>query len=315
MTDDIAQDPAGLGRGRWFSRLVWRSGAVCALLAIVLFMLGSTGCMEKLFFYPSQGPTPIPSEFPDAEAVHFRSADGTSLYGWFIPAQGPAGTEKPAATIVHAHGNAGDITDHIWFSEFLPQAGFNLFIFDYRGYGQSGGKARKRDLLLADVDAALDTVLARDDVDPDRVGLYGVSLGGSLGLCVMERREEIRAALILAAFASWRDIAADSVGGEEPGFLARSLAAILIKDHLRPIDAIAGTDRPILIIHGGLDSIVPTTHGRRLAEAGPTAELIVLPQGDHNDLRNTHPEVDEIISEFFRSHLAGRASPAVPMGD
>ncbi|MHC4992168.1 MAG: alpha/beta hydrolase [Planctomycetota bacterium] len=168
-----------------------------------------TGCMERLFFYPTRGPTPVR---PGTEPVRMTSADGTPLFGWFVPSRSDRVDRAP--TILHVHGNAGNIESHFWFTEYLPAAGFNLFIFDFRGYGESGGHARRRRPLIKDTHAALDALLARDDVDPARIGLYGQSLGGAIGLSVMAERPEIAAAVIESAFASWRDMAANALGGD-----------------------------------------------------------------------------------------------------
>jgi dipeptidyl aminopeptidase/acylaminoacyl peptidase len=286
----------------------------CIILPAVLAVFWVTGCMERLFYYPSGGPTPLPSGYAGAESVWFDSADGTRLYGWFIPAQD--GTEAAkAATIIHAHGNAGNLLDHFYFSEFLTAAGFNLFIFDYRGYGQSEGSARRREDLIADTEAALEAMLAREDVDPQRIGLFGHSLGGSIGLNAMADRAEFRAAVITAAFTSWRQMAASALVHGDPGAVSSAVASVFIRDHRRPIDAIARIDRPILIMHGAADPIVPIGHGRRLAEAGPTAELLVLPAGGHNDLRDTHLEAETAPIEFFRRHLPEGGGSVEPMGE
>jgi dipeptidyl aminopeptidase/acylaminoacyl peptidase len=237
-------------RSRYRS-LRWAPVRLVVLLVALTFIFWLTGCMERMFYYPQQGPTPVPAEFGDGESVSFQSADGTRLHGWFLPGQPlPANAGGGMPTILHAHGNAGNIESHIYFTEYLPAAGFNLFIFDYRGYGQSEGSAWKRNGLIADTEAALEALLAREDVDPERIGLYAQSLGGSIALNVMAERKEIRCAVIASAFTSWREMAASAVGGRKPGPIARLLAGLLIPDHRRPIDAIARIDRPILILHG-----------------------------------------------------------------
>jgi dipeptidyl aminopeptidase/acylaminoacyl peptidase len=274
------------------------------LAATIGFILWISGCMEHMFYQPTAGPTPAPKNFAGAESVWFDSADGTRLHGWFVPAQDrPAGNGR-APTILHVHGNAGNIESHAWFTEYLPAAGFNVFIFDYRGYGQSEGRARTRGPLIADTEAALDAILGRPDVDPDRIGMYGQSLGGSIGLNVMKHRAEIRAAVIESAFASWREMAACALGGDGPNIACRSLAALLIPDTHRPDEAIAAIDRPILLLHGTSDSIIPISHSRKLVAAGKTnVQLVELPGGDHNSLRETHPEIEPIVIEFYRKHF------------
>ncbi|UCD76217.1 MAG: alpha/beta fold hydrolase [Phycisphaerales bacterium] len=262
--------------------------------------------MERMFYYPQRGLTTPPPHLHAVEEVRFASPDGTRLHGWFVPTE--TGPPEAAATIIHVHGNAGNLEDHIGFTEYLPPAGFNLFIFDYRGYGQSEGSARKRRDLIADAHAALDVVLERPDVDPDRIGLFAQSLGGSIGLNVMADRPEIRAAVVLSAFTSWREMAASAVGGEPPSWIGRSLAKLFIPDDARPVDAIGRIDRPLLLIHGDADRIVPVAHGRRLAgAASEQTRYVEIPGGDHNDLRWTSPEVDELTIDFFRSRLPASA--------
>ena len=110
------------------SRRPWTGPLRLLIVAAALVLiLRLTGCMERLFYYPRSGPTPVPQTFDAAEGIWFESGDGTRLYGWFIPAQtAPTGG---APTIIHVHGNAGNIEDHLGITESLPDRGFNLFIF------------------------------------------------------------------------------------------------------------------------------------------------------------------------------------------
>lgn len=293
-------NPARQHRWRWVA-VRWFT-----LLLACAAVLWSTGCMEWMFYQPQRAMTPPPSDrLPGACVQWITSKDGLHLQGWFIPAQREGNPTTPAPTILHIHGNAGNMNDHIWFTEYLPAAGFNVFLFDYRGYGESQGSARKRGPLIDDANAALDTLLTRKDVDPGRIGVYGQSLGGAIALNVLADRKEIRAAVLEAPFASWREVAANVVGGDPPGVIARFLAWLLIKDDHRPIDAIERSTQPILLLHGESDSIVPVSHSKRLAQAADgRATLITYPDGGHNTLRSTHPVLEQTVIDFFRTNLS-----------
>jgi dipeptidyl aminopeptidase/acylaminoacyl peptidase len=295
---DIRPSP-GRTLTRWMVRRIVN---VSIILILLLVFLRMTGCAENLFYHPRSKPPLEPVGFP-VESIYFESVDGTRLHGWFIPAA--AVHPEHAPTIVQVHGNAGNIEDHLPYTEFLPSNGYNLFIFDYRGYGLSQGRATRRGPLIDDTHAALDYLLSRDDVNPDRIGMYGQSLGGAIGLLTMARRDEIRCAIIVSAFSSFRDVAADALGGNEPGFIARSIARFLIDDAHRPIDAARaiGT-RPILIVHGDADRTVRVKHGRALHQAASNARYIELAGGDHTSLRWEFPDLDRQMLEFFDQSLA-----------
>jgi dipeptidyl aminopeptidase/acylaminoacyl peptidase len=281
----------------------WALARAVLIAAAMVLVVRMTGCMERLFYFPLAERTPPPADAPGAESVWFESADGTRLHGWFIPAA--PGSTPTGATVVHAHGNAGNVYHHLGFTDFLPEAGFNLFLFDYRGYGQSEGHARRRGPLIADTHAAIDAMMAREGVDPQRVALFAQSLGGAIGLNVMADRDDLRAGVIVSAFTSWREMGATAVGGDPPNPIGRALGWLLVSDAMRPIDAIARIDRPVLLVHGSADEIIPVSHGRRLAgAAGETVEYVELEGGDHNDIRNTAPGFDRLVVDFLQRHLA-----------
>ena len=99
--------------------------------------------------------------------------------GWWVPAVGDA-----QGTVIHFHGKGRNMTAHIGFVHWLAKEGFNLFVFDYRGYGQSAGRPQHRGVYQDGV-AAIRYVQSRTDVDPDRIVILGQSLGGGGAIAVM----------------------------------------------------------------------------------------------------------------------------------
>jgi len=288
-------------------RAAIRLGSLFVAVVVLGWLLDIPGWLEsRMMYYPSRDLFVTP---PGVEEVWFETGDGVRLHAWFMPAT-DASTDHPAPAVLHVHGNAGNVASHADFSSFLPQRGVSVLLFDYRSYGRSdspGGILRRKHL-LRDADAALDALLNRDDVDPERVGVFGVSLGGVVGLALAERRLEVRSVVSVAAFSSYPDIASHHLGllGRalaKPGMAASKSAAQLGK-------------RDLLILHGALDDIVPASHAHEIHEsasrAGVPSRLVISEDAGHNDILIMEPDEQETVVDFFLETLSSPA--AAPPG-
>ncbi|HAX9479957.1 TPA: alpha/beta hydrolase [Escherichia coli] len=227
----------------------------------------------NFFYYPDDkiyGPDPW-----SAESVEFTAKDGTRLQGWFIPSStGPA--DNAIATIIHAHGNAGNMSAHWPLVSWLPERNFNVFMFGYRGFGKSKGTLSQAGL-LDDTQSAINVVRHRSDVNPQRLVLFGQSIGGANILDVIGQgdREGIRAVILDSTFASYATIASVS-----------------------PI--------PLLLIHGKADHVIPWQHSEKLYSlAKEPKRLILIPDGEHIDaFSDRHGDVyREQMVDFILSAL------------
>ena len=279
--------------------LAYRLGRIALVVGLVGVGVRIGGCAERLAYFPSRASFVTPPGFED---VDFTSADGTRLHGWFMPAT-DADSDHPGPAILHVHGNAGNIDSHESFSRFFTRHGLSVFIFDYRRYGRSEdrGPLRRR-ALLADTEAALATLKARPDIDPTRIGVYGVSLGGVFALHAAADEPGVRAIATVSAFSTWRGVARD---------LQPLLGPLLMPGGLEPADAAARLgDRPYLIIHGLADEIINPRHADLLAhaarEAGVPTTVWTDPTGDHNAMIQTNPAARQQLIDFFTEHLAPR---------
>lgn len=269
------------------------------LFGTLLGVFSLTSCIESsVFYFPSREPFVTP---PGVEDVTFKAADGLTLHGWFMPGAGRSPGSPPGPVVLHAHGNAGNIESHAEFSSFLTSAGLSVLIFDYRGYGRSDPASHlNRDKLLTDTQAALDYLLSRPDVDPRRIGVYGVSVGSCFALALAAQRPEVRAVAEVSGFSTWRSIAGDHLP---------LLGPLLIRSGLDPLDSVRKLGaRPLLIIHGQLDTIVPVRHADILAraakEAGTPVTGLVVPGAEHNDIIFESARAREAIAAFFTQNLA-----------
>ena len=145
---------------------------VCSAFLLVV-AIAWRGAME-LIYPPHRRAATSPADYQLAsENISFRSRDGMTLRGWFIPSSNPRGT------IVVCHGYTGDCSPDLQYAPMFHQHGYNTLYFDFRGHGMSDGNYtslvyfERFDLL-----AALEFLRAKGI---ERVGLYGLSRGGTIG--------------------------------------------------------------------------------------------------------------------------------------
>lgn len=260
---------------------------------VTIVVLWVTGYGERLFYWPIRDAFETPAQYED---VWIETADGKRLHGWFMPAVGvPDGEKAPA--ILHVHGNAGNVLYHESFSSFLTMSGFHVLLFDYRGYGRSDKGSMNRENLTIDTRSALAYLMERDDVDADRVGVLGVSLGGPFALDAAINEPRVEAVATISTFASWRGVAGDAVG----------IASVLIPNGLDPVDLARKLEtRPYLIMHGTNDTIVDAKHAELIRSSAEDSFIDVTLKtypGDHNSLIQRDLKAQTDLIAFFEFNL------------
>lgn len=263
-----------------------------------------SGC-TRVFFQPSGGIFARPEDYGARyEVARFPSQDGTELTGLFFPASpGPA-----RGAVVHFHGNGENMTSHFLFSFWLREHGYHVFIFDYRGYGASGGTPDLRGA-VQDGAAALRYLRTRPEVDPERMAVFGQSLGAAIALAALDQDggAGVRALVLESPFASFRSIAQDKLSRFFLTWpLQWPLSRLLFSDRYRPERMIRRLPpRPLLVVHGDADRVVPIEHGRRLfAAAREPKQFWTVPSG-------RHAEAFTRFGSEFRPRLVGFLSDAL----
>jgi uncharacterized protein len=237
-------------------------------------MIGKQGG-NQLFYFPTHDEPSTPTAWGlKYEPIDFKSADGTPLHGWFIPAKDK--TAKSAkGTVVFSHGNAGSISYHLGFCAWLAEASYNVIIYDYRGFGKSGGTVDRRGM-IDDVKAAFAYALKRPDIDTSRLISFGHSLGGAQSVTALGETpvKGLRAIVIDGAFASYQAMAR-IIGGQ--------LGANLVTDELAPKDFVKKlAPVPLLVVHGDADEIVPVSQGLQLYEAAAQPKTLFEVKSGHH---------------------------------
>lgn len=243
--------------------------------------------MYRYFYFPDRVRYGTPADADLAfDEVRFASADGTLLAGWFIPAIGDS-----EGTVVHMHGNAQNMSAHWEYAGWLPQRGFNVFAFDYRGYGQSQGTPDPRGI-FEDAVAALDYANGRNA--SQKLFVFGQSLGGMLAIAAAGARpggiSAIAAEAPAYSYSEW----ADDQMPELQLSLDDTYCASSYVARLAPV--------PLLLLHSPQDRVVPYSHSQRLlAEAGAPKQLVTITGGAHNDaMTECHgTRYQDLLVEFF----------------
>lgn len=274
----------------------------CVVALLLVLVLGAC---TRLFFQPSGTIVSTPGLYGiDYEPVEFRAADGTALFAWFMPARGEA-----HGTVLYLHGNAQNISAHFGNVAWMPAAGFNVLAFDYRGYGGSEGRPTLAGVQL-DIDAAMRQLIERPGVDPDRILVFGQSLGGALAIYYVahsQYRSHIRAVIADSAFADYRQVAKEKMADFFITWPLQWLPDYTVDNDYAPRAAVAAlAPIPLLLIHGERDSIVSPRHSEILYDAAhePKAYWEIPDRGHIQALRDAG--VRKRLTEFLLRHTLDR---------
>lgn len=222
---------------------------VYAIFAAYLFIFQSS-----FIYYPERTLTADPGDIGLLfESVSFETGDGLKLKGWFIP------KEDSRGVLLFCHGNAGNIGHRLDTILLFNKLGLAVFIFDYRGYGESEGKPTETGT-YEDSKAAWQYLVEERQVDPDRIVVFGRSLGGSVASWLASRYTP--GVLILeSVFTSLPDVATVHY----PYMPVR----LMLRFKYNTVEYLSKVNCPTLIIHSRGDEITPFSHGQRLFEMAP----------------------------------------------
>ncbi|MGD2127217.1 MAG: alpha/beta hydrolase [Desulfobacteraceae bacterium] len=200
--------------------------------------------------------------------VYLNTEDRKGLHGWFFP----LGQESPV--ILFFHGNAGNISHRLDNIDRLLKKGLQVFIFDYRGYGKSGGRPSEKGI-YRDGLAAYDYLVKKENFNPNNIVLFGRSLGAAVAIEVA-LRNTVKAVILESAFTSTKDMAKSM-------FLFALLSPFLPANY-NNLNKIGRITVPKLFIHGDADEIVPFSMGERLFEVARAPKYFLRLEGaGHND--------------------------------
>jgi dipeptidyl aminopeptidase/acylaminoacyl peptidase len=197
------------------------------------------------------------------ESIVFTSKNGNKLNGWLIKPK----NVKADVTLLHFHGNAANMLYQVQAIAPLAKKGFQIFMFDYSGFGFSEGKATRKNVRI-DANSALDYIKSREEVKNTKLVIYGQSLGGHLSAVVAnDRQADIDALVIEGAFSSHHDVGAYMV---RRMMLIGGIARVFMKDGYSAKKSIKSYKKPLLVVHSTEDEVIPEYMGKRIFKKATT---------------------------------------------
>ncbi|MCG3205273.1 MAG: hypothetical protein KCHDKBKB_01992 [Elusimicrobia bacterium] len=271
---------------------------------ILLLAVGPlfSSCSAHRFFY-------LPNKYlysdPVTRGMPYTLLEIPSLNGKTLSVILFQTNTPPKGTIIHCHGNFGNVSCHYMASQFLTEYGFDVLVFDYQGYGGSQGKPTP----LRTIEDGIAVVrYAQDNLrDPQTgVGLFGQSLGAAVAAVVAAKEPLVKAVVLEAGFYSYRSMARATLKKSVLTWPLYPFFPLFLGSTYDPWRYVALiSPRPVFFIHGKEDKIVPAWMTEKLFPFAKNPKQVWLIEGaDHLECRpKMGKEYEEKIAHFFESAI------------
>ena len=246
------------------------------LLIIVLLL---SGCSNMLFV--PYKPFPLT---PDGANLSYEdqfiiTEDGLELHGWKIHAE-----NKTAGNILFFHGNGDNVSTQLPNTFWLAKEGYDLYVYDYRGYGRSQG-APDLDDTIRDMELMIAHAVQQLPED-EKLIVIGHSLGGSMAIYTVAHsahRESIEALVTVEAFSDYHHITQEMLSTSWITWLFQWPLSYTISNAYNPLDSIALISPiPVCVIHSENDEMIKMYHADRLFEAANEPKSFELIDSNHS---------------------------------
>jgi len=254
----------------------------CLLVSVLLL----SACTNFLFV-PLK-PFPVTPDAADIlyEDIHLDTADGLKLHGWKLHAEASKPDKKTVGTILFFHGNGDNVSTQLPNTFWLVKEGYDLYVFDYREYGLSQGKA-ELDTVISDMELMIAYTVKQLPVN-EKLIIMGHSLGGAMAIYAVahsDYRDRIEALITIEAFSDYHDVTQDVLSKSWLFWLFQWPLSFTVDNSYRPLDSIGLISPiPVAIIHSKSDEMIPMYHAERLFAAAKEPKTFLLINSNHSNV-------------------------------
>ena len=255
---------------------------------------------DKFLYHPTREIITTPAEDGlSFDEVVFHTAGGLRLTGWYVYAAPDKGLQA-RGVVLFCHGNSRNISHRTDMLKIFAAMGLDTFIFDYRGFGESEGRPGE-DGIYVDTQTAWDYLVKERKISPEKVIIYGRSLGGGAA-SKLATRVEPSAVVLESTFTSVPDLASE--------FYPYIPAKLLSRSSYDNIGRVGDIKAPLLIVHSRDDELIPISHGLELAKTAGSDALFVEITGSHNKgFESSGEAFSGPLSAFVTRHLRQESMP------
>lgn len=258
---------------------------ICYLILLVIFLFFYFRYFERRsVYFPLAEIEATPQDISlSYEDIIFETKDNIKLSAWFIP------VNAPRATLIFCHGNGGNISHRLEKIKIFYDLNLNVFIFDYRGYGKSGGRPTEKGL-YRDAEAAYDYLVGNKKIRQEKIVVFGESLGSAVAVDLASKKP-ISGIIIEGGFTSARDMAKR---------IYPLLPTFIYTVRFDSYAKIKNVKSPKLFFHSKNDEIVPFVLGKKLFEKADSGEFVEIIGGHNTAFLDCKKLVISKIEEFLK---------------
>ncbi|MDD5066875.1 MAG: alpha/beta hydrolase [bacterium] len=303
--------PDSRGTGKIVKKREGSSRMFLLLPAFLLFFFIWAWLTSDFILFPRRDYLNVtPAQYGLAfEKIKFTTSDGLRINGFFIPA------EKASGTIIVLHGQEDNKSEYLGVAAMFHRHHYNTLLFDFRAHGWTKGYCTLGALEVRDLDSAIDYLFTRPEIDKQKIGVIGFSMGAATAIAGTAKNSLIKAVAADSSFRCLKYIVPRYARIfyhipfpflMVPGIWMAELRADFRADEadaLRYIDQIS--PRPVFLIGGEKDIRVPPENQELLfRKAGEPKQKWIVPGAGHVDAFESRPaEYEKKVAAFFDRYL------------
>ncbi|NJM61623.1 MAG: alpha/beta hydrolase [Oscillatoriales cyanobacterium RU_3_3] len=287
---------------KWILSFV-KIGAIAYIICCILLFFLQT----RFIFQPTTTIQKTPDAFniPYEEVwlpVKARSTKVEKIHGWWLP----AASQQSLGTLLYLHGRGFNIGANINQSYRFRELGFSVLLVDYRGYGRSQGSFPSENRIYEDAETAYNYLVKQRQLLPDRIVLYGHSMGGAVAVELAIKHPEAAGLIVQSSFTSMLDMV------KSYNWMRLFPLRLLLTQRFDSMAKIKSLQIPVLFAHGTADPLIPAAMSKKLFDRAPEPKQIVLvPDAKHNngDAFFNNSAYRQMIVDFAIKYIDDRTYP------